>query len=53
VIDNNLLVDGLLWVGAGSTRHMAGLPAAELRRVARAEPADVVEDTYHLTDKGG
>jgi len=45
LIDNNLLVDGVIWVGAGSTTHMAGLPAAELVRVARAEPADVVTDT--------
>ena len=45
LIDNNLLVDGVVWVGAGSTTHMAGLPAAELVRVARAEPADVVTDT--------
>ncbi len=44
LIDNNLLVDGLLWAGAGSSRHMVGLPAAELVRVARAEPVDVVED---------
>jgi Cys-tRNA(Pro) deacylase len=44
LIDEDLLVDGLLWVGAGSTRHMAGVPAAELIRVARAEPADVAQD---------
>ena len=45
LIDNNLLVEGVVWVGAGSTMHMAGLPATELVRVARAEPADVVIDT--------
>src|SRR3954465_5840093 len=45
LIDNNLLVEGVVWVGAGSTTHMAGLPANELVRVARAEPADVVTDT--------
>ena len=33
-----------LWVGAGSTRHMAGLPPAELVRVSRAEPVDVAAD---------
>ena len=38
-----ILGDGLLWVGAGSTRHMAGLPATELVRVSRAEPVDVAE----------
>lgn len=44
LIDRHLLVDGLVWTGAGSTRHMAGLPSAELVRVARAEPVDVAED---------
>jgi prolyl-tRNA editing enzyme YbaK/EbsC (Cys-tRNA(Pro) deacylase) len=44
LIERSLLVGGLLWVGAGSPRHMAGLPAAELVRVARAQPMDVVED---------
>ncbi len=44
LIERSLLVGGLLWVGAGSTRHMAGLPAAELVRVARAQPVDVVAD---------
>ena len=29
--------EGLVWVGAGTTRHMAGLPPAELVRVSRAE----------------
>jgi Cys-tRNA(Pro) deacylase len=52
LIDESLLVDGLLWVGAGSTRHMAGVPAAELLRVARAEPADVVIDAYHSGKEG-
>ena len=36
---------GTLWVGAGSPRHMAGLPASELARVTRAEVVDVAEDT--------
>jgi Cys-tRNA(Pro) deacylase len=44
LIDRHLIVDGVVWVGAGSASHMAGLPASELVRVARAEPADVVED---------
>jgi prolyl-tRNA editing enzyme YbaK/EbsC (Cys-tRNA(Pro) deacylase) len=44
LIERSLLVGGLLWVGAGSNRHMAGLPAAELVRVARAQPVDVVAD---------
>ena len=44
LIERSLLVGGLLWIGAGSNRHMAGLPAAELVRVARAQPVDVVAD---------
>jgi prolyl-tRNA editing enzyme YbaK/EbsC (Cys-tRNA(Pro) deacylase) len=44
LIERSLLVGGLLWVGAGSIRHMAGLPAAELVRVTRAQPVDVVQD---------
>jgi prolyl-tRNA editing enzyme YbaK/EbsC (Cys-tRNA(Pro) deacylase) len=44
LIDKSLLVDGPLWVGAGSDRHMVGLPAAELVRVSRAQPVDVAED---------
>ena len=32
LIDRNIPTDGILWVGAGSSTHMAGLPAAELAR---------------------
>jgi prolyl-tRNA editing enzyme YbaK/EbsC (Cys-tRNA(Pro) deacylase) len=44
LIDRKLLGEGLLWVGAGTTRHMAGLPPAELVRVSRAQPVDVSAD---------
>jgi prolyl-tRNA editing enzyme YbaK/EbsC (Cys-tRNA(Pro) deacylase) len=44
LIEKSLLGDGLLWVGAGSTRHMAGLAAVELVRASRAEPVDITED---------
>jgi Cys-tRNA(Pro) deacylase len=44
LIERSLVGDGLLWVGAGSTRHMVGLPATELIRVSRGEPVDVAED---------
>jgi prolyl-tRNA editing enzyme YbaK/EbsC (Cys-tRNA(Pro) deacylase) len=44
LIERSLVGDGLLWIGAGSTRHMAGLPATELVRVSRAQAVDVVED---------
>jgi prolyl-tRNA editing enzyme YbaK/EbsC (Cys-tRNA(Pro) deacylase) len=42
LIDRVLLAHDELWVGAGSTRHMAVLPVRELVRVTRAAPADLV-----------
>ena len=45
--ERSLLAEGLVWIGAGSARHLAGLPPRELVRVARARPADVAEDAYH------
>ncbi len=42
VIDRVLLARDELWVGAGSTRHMAVLPTRELVRLTRAAPADLV-----------
>jgi prolyl-tRNA editing enzyme YbaK/EbsC (Cys-tRNA(Pro) deacylase) len=44
LIESSLLGETQLWVGAGTSRHMAGLPATELVRVSRARPVDVVED---------
>jgi prolyl-tRNA editing enzyme YbaK/EbsC (Cys-tRNA(Pro) deacylase) len=43
LIDHALLTGDLLWFGAGSTRHIAGLPPAELARLSRARAVDVVE----------
>ena len=48
-VDNVLLEQTLLgadrvWVGAGSTRHMAGLGPGELLRLARAVPRDITAD---------
>ncbi len=48
LLERTLLRHGLVWVGAGSPKHMAGLSPAELGRLARAKPADVVTD-YHST----
>jgi len=45
LIDRSLLGEQLLWVGAGSIRHLAGLPPTELVRVSRAQAVDVSEDT--------
>ena len=42
VIERVLLAEDQLWVGAGSTRHMAVLPTRELVRLTKASPADVI-----------
>lgn len=44
LIDRSLLAHELVWIGAGSSRHMAGLTPAELVRLARAQPMDAVQD---------
>jgi prolyl-tRNA editing enzyme YbaK/EbsC (Cys-tRNA(Pro) deacylase) len=41
-IDRTLLSHRLVWIGAGSDRHMAALSPAELVRLSRARPMDVV-----------
>jgi prolyl-tRNA editing enzyme YbaK/EbsC (Cys-tRNA(Pro) deacylase) len=41
-IERVLLAEDELWVGAGSTRHMAVLPPRELVRLTKAAPADLV-----------
>jgi prolyl-tRNA editing enzyme YbaK/EbsC (Cys-tRNA(Pro) deacylase) len=43
-IERSLLALDRVWIGAGSTRHMAALAPADLVRLARAEPLDAVED---------
>jgi prolyl-tRNA editing enzyme YbaK/EbsC (Cys-tRNA(Pro) deacylase) len=42
-VDRSLLRHRLVWIGAGSTRHMAALTPTELMRLSRAEPMDAVE----------
>jgi prolyl-tRNA editing enzyme YbaK/EbsC (Cys-tRNA(Pro) deacylase) len=42
--DRTLLSWRVVWTGAGSDRHMAGLAPAELVRLARARAADVCAD---------
>jgi prolyl-tRNA editing enzyme YbaK/EbsC (Cys-tRNA(Pro) deacylase) len=44
LVDGMLLTHDVVWVGAGSDRHMAGLSPAELVRLTRAQPADLVTD---------
>ena len=41
-IDRTLLSHPLVWIGAGSDRHMAALAPTELVRLSRARPMDVV-----------
>lgn len=42
--DQTLLSWKVVWAGAGSDRHMAGLAPSELVRLARARAADVCAD---------
>jgi len=42
-IDRTLLGQPVVWIGAGSQSHMAALSPAELVRLSRARPMDVVE----------
>lgn len=44
LIDRTLLKREVVWVGAGSERHMAALAPSDLVRLARAQPADLVAD---------
>ena len=44
VIERTLLSRDVVWIGAGSPRHMAGLAPVELVRLARATPMDAVQD---------
>ncbi len=43
LIERTLLAHSVVWIGAGSDRHMAALSPAELVRLSRARPMDVVE----------
>ena len=43
-VERTLLAHETVWVGAGSSRHIAGLAPTELVRLARARPMDAVED---------
>lgn len=52
LLERTLLAEPLVWVGAGSPQHLAALAPAELARVTRAEPADVVHYDEAATDRG-
>ena len=48
LIERTLLAHPVVWAGAGSSKHLVRLGPAELVRLARAEPMDVVEEPeYH------
>jgi prolyl-tRNA editing enzyme YbaK/EbsC (Cys-tRNA(Pro) deacylase) len=48
VIDQSLFGHDTVWVGAGSTMHIAALNPGVLARLARARSMDAVQDsTYH------
>jgi prolyl-tRNA editing enzyme YbaK/EbsC (Cys-tRNA(Pro) deacylase) len=44
LLERTLLGADRVWVGAGSTRHLAGLAPGELVRLARAVPRDITAD---------
>jgi prolyl-tRNA editing enzyme YbaK/EbsC (Cys-tRNA(Pro) deacylase) len=43
-IEQLLLGRDVVWVGAGSSSHLAALSPADLMTLSRAQPADLVED---------
>ena len=52
LMEPSLLRHPIVWVGAGSSRHMVGIAPAELQRLAQARPMDVVaEPTYDSNDE--
>jgi prolyl-tRNA editing enzyme YbaK/EbsC (Cys-tRNA(Pro) deacylase) len=44
VIEQTLLAEPIVWAGAGSPQHLVSLTPAELLRLSRAVPMDVVEE---------
>jgi prolyl-tRNA editing enzyme YbaK/EbsC (Cys-tRNA(Pro) deacylase) len=51
LMERSLLQHPLVWVGAGSSRHMLGIAPVELGRLARAKPLDVVTDPAYDSSK--
>jgi prolyl-tRNA editing enzyme YbaK/EbsC (Cys-tRNA(Pro) deacylase) len=53
LIDQSLLSHDVVWIGAGSDRHIAALTPSALARLARAQPMDAVQDpTYDAGARG-
>jgi len=44
LLERHLLRHPIVWVGAGSSSHMAGLAPAELVRLSRARPTDIAQE---------
>ena len=44
LMERTLLSRDVVWVGAGSARHLAGLAPTELMRLSRARPVDAIQD---------
>jgi prolyl-tRNA editing enzyme YbaK/EbsC (Cys-tRNA(Pro) deacylase) len=44
LLERRLLRHALVWVGAGSSRHMAALAPSDLVRLTRAEVSDLAEE---------
>jgi Cys-tRNA(Pro) deacylase len=44
LMERTLLTHEVVWVGAGTSRHMAALAPADLVRLARARPVDAVTE---------
>jgi prolyl-tRNA editing enzyme YbaK/EbsC (Cys-tRNA(Pro) deacylase) len=44
LIERTLLSHDVVWIGAGSPRHMAALAPSDLVRIARARPVDAVSE---------
>jgi prolyl-tRNA editing enzyme YbaK/EbsC (Cys-tRNA(Pro) deacylase) len=44
LMDRTLLRHPIVWAGAGSPHHIVGLAPAELRRLTRARPLDLVQE---------
>jgi prolyl-tRNA editing enzyme YbaK/EbsC (Cys-tRNA(Pro) deacylase) len=42
LVERSLMAHEVVWIGAGSSRHMAALAPADLARLARARPAAVI-----------
>ena len=51
LLDLTLLRHPVVWAGAGSSRHVVGLAPAELVRLSRARPMDVLEEHPYDSEK--